>query len=371
MDSPLTRLPSSVTEPLAKLGRLDPVTRGGRQQVESPADESGKVQTPSTPAVRGTDDQVFALERHVPLAILQNPQLLKAEWAWKLVVLQQLALADGLMAQDDMGEPSMSNSPANALSVPDEAAQTETSNVSSAGAHPLQSVAVPVPRPMSEAAGGSSAFANTNTPSSPVSAAPQQAFGMEQAEVVVRQLWNLLTTATSEANQRASSVSMNFKSDPPILPFASMDGGTIATASNKQEAHKLETWVVQDRLVASVLDNPYERVGGGVFFLPPQPEATPPYQAVKWKAQRQTKVGAAGKLIHRLRIELDVHGRALTCIVTAQRPQLLVHFIGEDVRLLSHLERGGDVLAKPLATCGWELIGWTVGTEDAEEGDAR
>ncbi|EPZ46305.1 hypothetical protein [Alicyclobacillus acidoterrestris] len=371
MDSPLTRLSSSVTEPLAKLGRLDPVTRGGRQQVETPADGSGKVQTPSTTAVRGTDDQVFALERHVPLAILQNPQLLKAEWAWKLVVLQQLTLADGLMAQDDTGEPGVPNSLPNPLSVPDEAAQAETSHVSSAGAEAQQSVPTPASRPVPVAAGGQSASVNTNTPSPQASVAPQQASGMEQAEVVVRQLWNLLATATSEANQRASSVSMNFKSDPPILPFASMDGGTIATASNKQEAHKLETWVVQDRLVASVLDNPYERAGGGLFFLPPQPEQTPPYQAVKWKAQRQTKVGAAGKLIHRLRIELDVHGRALTCIVTAQRPQLLVHFVGEDVRLLSHLERGGDVVAKPLATCGWELIGWTVGTEDAEEGDAR
>ncbi|GMA61735.1 hypothetical protein [Alicyclobacillus fastidiosus] len=276
---------------------------------------------------------MFALEQHVPLAILQNPQLQKAEWAWKLLVMQQLTASFSALNDDtERGTLSVGSR------------QTEQAGSSNGDGQ------ADVSRGFAESALHSPAVGSATS------------LGMERAEVAVRKLWELLADTAAQSDKLGESVDLNFKTDPPLLPFASMNRETIALAENKHDASRLQAWVLQDRMLAGVLDNPYERMGGGVFFPTSHVQSQdPPYQAVKWKAHRQTRIGAAGKLIHRIRLEMEVQGRPLTCIVTAQRPQLFVHFVSDDTRLLSHLKRGEEVVSQPLRACGWELIGWTAG----------
>lgn len=414
MDSPITRITSA--DQLSKLNRLNPVTRGVGSGVDTPSAGSEKVGTPVS-STRGVDDQMFALEQHVPLAILQNPQLLKAEWAWKLLVLQQLTAA--LPAGTDDTAPGARGEGApqtQHAGSPNGDGQANVSPGSTASALHAHTVSATTSIPAESSAGGSGVFGSgavseakgssqlfTGSGSSPESStaprlansdatgtnpptagagtrlsehtegaafAPSSAptgtdpglLGMERAEIAVRKLWELLADTAARSDKPGDTVDLHLKTDPPLLPFASMNKETIALAQNKHDATRLQAWVMQDRMVAGVLDNPYERTGGGLFFPPPQvQQQDPPYQAVKWKAHRQTRIGAGGKLIHRIRLEMEVQGHALTCIVTAQRPQLFVHFVSDDTRLLSHLQRGEDVVSQPLRACGWELIGWTAG----------
>ncbi|WP_067617277.1 hypothetical protein [Alicyclobacillus acidiphilus] len=292
--------------------------------------------------LQSVEEQLFALERHVPLQILQNPQLLKAEWAWKLLVLQQLFQQD---AADPLLQPSESGS-VNASS-PDQAA-----HVSEHVSAQVSTADSPESEPLSQ----------PSTETVPVSSSEPS-----QLEMVVKQLWNVLASVSSDSH--TPTASLNIRTDSPLLPFSSMSRDIIEEASSKADKQKLTNWVVRDRLTSSVIDNPYERSGGGLLFIDsPRPER-PPYRAAKWHARRQTRMGSGGKLIHRIRFDFEVQGHAVTCLITAQRPQLFVHFLSDHENLLKHLKNGPGVVAEPLAKVGWELQGWTVARPDETMGE--
>lgn len=189
-----------------------------------------------------------------------------------------------------------------------------------------------------------------------------------QTEAAVRQLWGLLSAIAPSVGKEAKQVHLNFRPSAPLVPFSALGEEAIQQGNRPSDTSKLVQWVVQDRLSAAIVENPYERLGGGLYYPETQGERTnqPPHVAVKWEAHRQTRIGAAGKLIHRLRFDLEVQGQPVTCIVTAQRPQLLVHFATDHVPLLTHLRRGEHMVTAPLAATGWELVSWTAGLASQE-----
>ncbi|WAH35440.1 hypothetical protein [Alicyclobacillus dauci] len=440
---------SSVTDRLSQLSRTSPVGRGvgeGHQSEPATSSTSGRVdQTAKT--VHMTAEQLFALEQHVPIQILQNPQLLKAEWAWKLLVLQELTKDDIFKSSEAANpSPSVESGASEASKGPSQGNPYGTRNADSVNdvskvvaQHGRDSATGPISvrehvmpsnathqtastgqaqvagnvdrtlvqslesQSQTEHASNQQQFQNapenrmpgnaaravdgqqvrnSGSQASPGAATTNQAAAgssemthpqMNQAELAVRQLWTILTASSAQAHRTSGQIQMNFKPDPPVLPFSSMNQDTIALAHDKSDAQRLENWVVQDRLVSSVLDNPYERQGAGLFFTSAAPPTgnESPQTAVKWTAQRQTRVGTGGKLIHRVRFDLEVSGRPLTCIVTASRPQLLVHFVTDDRKLLTHLERGESVVTAPLKAAGWELIGWTAGQPTTDEMEGK
>lgn len=301
MDSTPINRASSTTDQLAQLSQVSPVTRSIGDGLHTNSSATSKTGLTPTPLTR-LEEQLFSLEQHIPLQILKSPQLMKTEWAWKLIVIQHISLGTQ-SSQEDILQPHVN--------------LNSSLNVG--------------------------------------------------AETVVRQLWSLLISSISQGSKGSSQVQMNMNTDQSIVPFAAMNQDTIALAASPTDANRLQQWVVQDRLMASVLDNPYERMGAGVFFPTTVVADKLPHTAVKWEAHRQTRIGAAGKLIHRIRLDVDVQGQSLTCIVTAQRPQLFVHFLSDDTKLVNHLKQGERVIAGPLSQCGWDLIGWTAGLSDKDE----
>jgi hypothetical protein len=335
--SPLSRA-SSIVDAVEQLKRTTPITQRGSEAVRTSssaaANQPADVRQPD-----GTGDALFALERHLPLRILQNPLLLKAEWAWKLLVLQQLAH----FPQEVPVEQPMENTN---KAMQEEPTQTQATQTQATQTQATQTQA---------------------TAAAAVSGQPEQNPIIQLAEGAVRELWTLLSSLDAQAaDNRRPQVQMEMRVASPLLPFAAMNQDTILLAKQKTDAERLQSWVLRDRLVASVLDNPYERVGGGLFFLPPLNPDDTVRRGIKWEAQRQTRMGATGKLMHRVRIELEVQRQPLTCIITAQRPQLLVHFVSADAHLLRHLEQGAPLLTDPLAACGWDLVQWTTGQADTQ-----
>lgn len=510
---------------ISSTDKIRPPAQGvGQTQTDAP--RLGKAASSRVQTTQLTEEQLFAIEQHVPIQILQNPQLLKAEWAWKLLLMQNLFQEQSTTttgsdtalyethaprqvgnqvppeeSSSSAGSESSSGSPnlqsdinarghdnlvsdsrtstvpnesvdswrtfdardgvgagqeragrgetnvgqvpddafddsdvwqaldvndfggtressngngkfnfqqanlredadntniqtsSNALTSsggqnPDETEQISTSQLSQSHIsmeHPVDSQSpsdgpAPVFRSessTSEAAASSpestleSASFQASTrqsPSPPLNQQPNVAETLQlQFETVVRQLWSALTAGLPRSGHESLSMSMDFQTDPPLLPFSAMTHETIAQASSKTDEQKLTNWVIQDRLTAGVVDHPYERSGAGLVFIdPPQQPDKPPYRAVKWRAHRQTRMGSGGKLIHRIRLDLEFQGQGVTCVITAQRPQLFVHFLSNHTRLLDHLQNGPKVVTEPLAKCGWELIGWTVGRPDDE-----
>lgn len=396
MDStPLHRV-SQPMDQLTQLSKVNPTARGVGESLQHENVTTQKANSTFAP-VKLLEEQLFSLEQHVPLQILKNPQLMKAEWAWKLLVLQNLTLGEQhpQVVQSNLVE---SRIPQNDLFTQEEQLQTtsdlattttaqgDTGSLANASRQVPNTSTVrsletpghlPLPNPSGEStkfsqpyidqSGRTSPLGQGGAESQPIPETPQSVSII--AELAVRQLWSLLTTSTSLQGKGSPQIMMNLKTDPPIIPFASMNHDTIALAKNRTDRIQLQQWVVQDRLLAGVLDNPYERMGSGLFYLPSQNDGeAPPHRAVKWEAHRQTRIGTGGKLVHRIRLNLDVQGQALTCIVTAQRPQLFVHFLSDDRKLLHHLRQGEPLLVSPLSACGWDLLGWTAGLATENEG---
>lgn len=408
------QLPQATSSLASPVNRIQPTTPGSQKEIHGDSLGTEK-HVRGTASTHALEQQLFALEQHVPVNILQNPQLLKAEWAWKLLVLQQLAMHSSMssetnarpsatpttQSQSEAGSHTLSSADGslsgvnNLSSLAKENALADTSAVG-AKAQVIQSQSRPqsnqtvdivsqtvfdqtpvtqtriassveqpqtvLPATSSQQAPGSSQANSTST----TDMSSQQAMvGTERLEQmaapVVHQLWQVISLLGRQSDRGPQEVFLNLRTDPPILPFNSMNQETLSLASTKTDENRLSTWVLEDRLVSSVLDNPYERVGGGVFFTPRNTEPNSPNHAVKWKADRQTRVGIGGKMIHRIRLEVQVGGHPLTCILTAQRPQLLVHFVSDQVKLRNFLDRGADIVCEPLRTCGWDLVGWTTG----------
>lgn len=440
--------PNVTSQIPAQIQRVPSITPGSGQAVQQ--GKTGSSAHVPESAQKLIDNQLFALEKFVPVQILQNPQLLKAEWAWKVFIMQQLALHGVFDTSTSSPEVTTQGSP-----LPNSSPDTSSSGSSSRDAaslgHPSQDVpSSGLLSPDARTSGASSSGIQTvsqgqNHPSeplpqsqshesfqplSPVVQAPDTGKGIQPspprtvsmsesvsttadnlvsrttssgngeaasnqfqpltspsssqttrptsvaanstpagktnrlqplAQAVVQQLWNALTTISRQSQTSPNHAYVSQRTDSPILPFASMNQDTIQLGQTPTDQHRLSTWVLEDRMVSSVLDNPYEQIGGGLFFPPATEESTPPHHAVKWNAHRQTRMGAGGKLVHRIRFEIDVKGHAVTCILTAQRPQLLVHFVSDHVKLRSYLEHGMQIVGEPLRQYGWDLVSWTAG----------
>lgn len=105
-----------------------------------------------------------------------------------------------------------------------------------------------------------------------------------------------------------------------LLPFTQVD-----FASLKELPAKLHPLVLADRLQASVQSPDLPWAGGGLFF-PSEPSANGRETAVRWEAERQTKTGTMGQLIHRLEIRVQLGRDPLQISLLFAAPHLDIHF---------------------------------------------
>ncbi|GMA58972.1 hypothetical protein GCM10025858_34750 [Alicyclobacillus sacchari] len=200
-----------------------PVDRTDERIAQAPAHAPANALTEAELA--RLDDALFSLEQHVPYQLLQNPLWLKAEWAWKVLLVQHMFTSAAAAA----------NSPLK---------QQQTLPVVNEPAIAQNEHAVRMPGTADEASES------------------EQPGNFER---VIQGLWSILTEA-SEPVASSKLVSLRMQTDPPLLHFASVGNEIFAQAHSTADRRQIERWTLQDRLTAAVIDNPYERYGAGLFF---------------------------------------------------------------------------------------------------------
>ncbi|WP_206830820.1 hypothetical protein [Alicyclobacillus fructus] len=184
----------------------------------------------------------------------------------------------------------------------------------------------------------------------------------------VKHLWSVMRQLARSAEGN-STIRLREHPGSSLISFASMGRDWIHQVAEPADQAKLTNWVLLDRLLASVAPHPFDRRGGGLFCIPESVRRDHSL-AIRWRAERRTRMGPKGKLVHRLRLDLELDGRALTCVLTAQRPALHVNIIcPPDAPFLKYLQAAEPHVAPSLKACGWDLTSWTV-TAKGDDGDA-
>ena len=298
--------------PLGKIGSIGKGDSGGSKvgSAEPHAQSVTTVETghstKSSMAVSGAKDAPSAFDAQLPLAILKSPLLQKVEWAWRRVVGELLD--------------SMLSGGANFV---------ESGKLTQARAMPN-----PTPR----------------------------------ASQVLTNLWeNISNLASGDQQQAPKSSWVSISGDERLLiPYSTVTQATLMLQTPREQA-----LILQDRLLTGVEYQAYERIGNGVYLLPQtgQSKGRPDVRrdAVNWKAQRQTRIGSRGQVVHRLQLDVAVNQHPLRCIITASHPTLIVHFATNDLHLQDVLQAGVTPLTATVRATGWNLDKLTVGSLVTEE----
>jgi hypothetical protein len=149
----------------------------------------------------------------------------------------------------------------------------------------------------------------------------------------------------------------------------------ICLPFSELKAHHLESlpeyvrqWVLSDRLNSAVQTNASVITGEGILLIPAAKDsASETGKAIRWKAERQSKPGFNGVLVHRLRIECQVGVSPVELTITFAKPYLMVHAATNDSRLREDFQERGSQLVKSLEAMGLRVERFSVGPFTEEE----
>lgn len=176
----------------------------------------------------------------------------------------------------------------------------------------------------------------------------------------VQSLWKVLEElATGSESAAATNSSVGSwqvdlakrPGDSNLLPFSQVDSQIL-----KELPAKLHPLVLADRLQASVQSSDLPVAGGGLFF-PRESYVDGREPAVRWEAERQTKVGALGQRIHRLEIRVQVGRDPLKISLLFAAPHLDIHFGVDNPTLQKTLVEQANSLRTMLAAVGVQVEG--------------
>lgn len=149
--------------------------------------------------------------------------------------------------------------------------------------------------------------------------------------------------------------------------------GKVVPFSNFKMDHldklpaRVKDWIVADRLLASTNQSNPKITGEGLYFTVPR-NAENRKSAVRWKAERQTKLTSTHALVHRLAIEVQVGTSPVKVTMVASEPTILVHIATNDMTLRKTFQDTLDRVQKSIQGLGWTVDRATVGPlTDVEE----
>lgn len=300
----------NVTGPMSSSGQLPPlqktesVSPKNRQGVQR--ENSVQQRTPvTTSTLQNTfkNGGVASSEVLLPRAILESPLWTEAEWAWRRVLFQEEAL------------------------------QTQTQTHA-----PTQALGQP------------------------------QAQGQMQGQVTALQsLWRVLgslaeTVGSSLGPHSPARINVaHWPFSSSVVAYSAFDKTSL-----QQVAPRLSPQVLADRLTTVVQSPQLPQNGAGLFLLS-APSGNEKGAAVHWQAQRRTKLGAVGQLVHRLEIDVTVENDLVHISMLYAAPHLNVFFETNnhalEERLLGHTEH----LRGPLEKMGIKVEQIRAGTLSHEE----
>ncbi|WP_367307410.1 hypothetical protein [Alicyclobacillus acidocaldarius] len=358
MDPSIHRIPPADLEPVAR--GVDRAPPAGADRADRSAHRPALEAPSPTKGAQASDAALDALDL-VPYEILRDDVLWTSERGWRSALLNTLlqASAQGVSEELTSQRTGGSSSPEFAPSVTSDEGLWRRGEDHPAAAQTAFNVAEPVFTMPSDGAMSQEAAFPVQQPPHDVEA---RNAGILAASV--RHLWSVMREL-AQSTDGHSTLRLRENPSSPLVSFGSMGREWIHQGLGPAEQKRLMQWVMLDRLLASVAPHPFDRRGAGLFVIQDPARRDHPV-AVRWRAERRTRMGPRGKLVHRLRLDLELDGHPLICVLTAQRPALHVHITcSQDAPFVAYLRAARQAVAPSLQACGWELTSWTV----AHEGD--
>ncbi|MCY0896855.1 MAG: hypothetical protein OWS03_11295 [Alicyclobacillaceae bacterium] len=179
-------------------------------------------------------------------------------------------------------------------------------------------------------------------------------------EDALQNFWSMLDELAVDSSSELVGLDKG-PSGNPLVSFSTLQVSDIPAL----RASGLLAPVLLDRLTAATVIDPYERSGRGLFLTAERSRGKS--RAVRWQANRQTKLGTAGRIVHRIDLKLSLASGPVSLQVTAMQPFLFVHLSSGDVMTLRDFESNESAARLALRQCGWELRQWTTGLEEILE----
>lgn len=356
MDPSIHRIPSAELGPITRsVDRAPPV---GADRAESTAHPAKGTEGPSPAVGEQVSDVPLDPSDLVPYEILRDEALLASERGWRAALLSALLQVGAEQGRPEEGGAHNAAGTSPKFPPAAELHEAHSGLVESNLAGTQRGFGALKPSFMA-----SSGASEGEEPLYP--AAKLYDVGAPDAEMLkvsVTHLWSVMREL-AQSTERHTLVRLRECPSSPLVSFASMGREWLEQGLGPADRMRLVQWVMMDRLIASVTPHPFDRRGSGLFLVPHSNAREHPV-AVRWRAERRTRMGSRGKLVHRLRLDLELDGHALACVLTAQRPALHVHITcSPDAPFVKYLQAAGQHVAPSLEACGWELTSWTVDHE--------
>jgi hypothetical protein len=262
-----------------------------------------QAKSPTVPTVEAEHRPIAPLEQVLPLAILQSPKLVQAEWAWRRLLTeadQQAAVHDG-------------NSP----------------NASSAENVLLPRAIRVLWDAMSQVAERTAQVETVRIPGSLLHDAPVQATSSDGGT---------------------------------LLSFHALKREHV----EKIGSDPVRSMVLEDRWANVTRTSDAPLCGSGLWVPAPLPPGQGSTAGVRWEVERYTRPGKQGQSVHRLRLVVPYDGQPVAVQFVCAYPSVSVHVSTDDEALQQRLRESSSRVAEALSTLGWRLDQWSVGAWEGE-----
>lgn len=308
--------------PMTPIGKTLPVDKGERRPGALKTDhlpKSGGPEAPNASEIRKRDSQppLYFTEDQIPLSILSDGILTRAEWGWRRLLIN-------LLVQSSVAE------------------GDTASNLEMPGANATTSRQIHHPPVTGETGANAPAVQN-------------------ESSSVVRSFRKLLDQLASQPALRQWVADWPSQSRPQIHSFSSL-GPSLPEQLGT--THESVSWALLDRLTASVQTSDAPVVGGGILVVPRGPHD--PSRAIRWQAYRSSG-SEEGTTSHRIVIDGRLSGKPLRVTVTTMGEALSVHVETDNEQVRAGVVAGSSALRPTLQAIGWILTSMTASSPEQGE----
>ncbi len=189
-------------------------------------------------------------------------------------------------------------------------------------------------------------------------------------EQSIQTLWQHMDALTQANSQAPSGFQWPGQMpEQPLVPFARLHPSDVRQLDAEQRAG-----VVLDRMQGAVATPIDPRTGSGFFFpglMLQQPLPADAKHAVRWKAERQTRITRTGQIVYRLKLNIEVAGRPVEITFLSAKPSLSIHIKTADQHVRRRVAQPDEGILSTLRQLGWHVDNWSTSDFTQDSGSGR
>jgi hypothetical protein len=149
-----------------------------------------------------------------------------------------------------------------------------------------------------------------------------------------------------------------------MIPFAQVQGSQAMTYPKP-----IQNWIMLDRLMSSTSNDAGQVIGGGILLMPEHPQPDREIRALRWQAERQSRLSSKGQLVHRLVLNIVVNDTPVSISIIAAKPSIAIHIATDHGGLRGRMESGLPDVMETLNRSGWTVDSYHFGrlSNDGED----